>query len=92
MRFAEVYDPHHVFTMLHKARQVKHESVQIYIERLYAPAHDAFTKVDKVVVELQLMGFFIDGLYHDFLCVMVMTAHPKHFSLQYSLHWQNKIF
>ena len=26
VRFAEVNNPHHAFTMLHKARQVKHES------------------------------------------------------------------
>ena len=58
--------------MLHKARQVKNESVQVYAQRLYALANDAFTKVDKAVVELQLVAFFIDGLYHDFLCMKVM--------------------
>ena len=36
LRFADVNDPHHAFTMLHKARQVKHESVQVYAERLHA--------------------------------------------------------
>ena len=28
VRFEEVNDSHHTFTILHKARQVKHESVQ----------------------------------------------------------------
>ena len=50
-RFTEVNDSHHAFTMLCKARHVKHESVQVYTERLYALANDAFAKVDKAVVE-----------------------------------------
>ena len=33
---------------------------------LYVLANDAFAKVDKVVVESQLVGFFIGELYHDF--------------------------
>ena len=62
MRFAEVNVPHHAFTMLCKARQVKHESVQVYAERLYAFANVAFAKVDEALVESQLVGFVIDGL------------------------------
>ena len=77
VRFAEVNDSHHTFTMLSKARQSKYETVQIYAERLYALANDAFAKVDKVVVESQLVGFFIDGLYHDFLRMKVMRENPK---------------
>ena len=30
VRFAKVNDPHHAFVMLHKTRQVTHESVQVY--------------------------------------------------------------
>ena len=41
--------------------------------------NDAFAKVDKAVVESQLVGFFIDGLYHDFLCMKVMRENPKTF-------------
>ena len=51
VKCVEVNDPHYAFTMLHKARQVKHESVQVYAERLYSLANDAFTTVDKAVVE-----------------------------------------
>ena len=36
---------------------------QVYAERLYALAQDAFEKTDKALVESQLTGFFIDGLY-----------------------------
>ena len=46
---------------------------------LYALANDAFAKIDKVVVESQLFGFFIDGLYHDFLRMKVMRVNPKTF-------------
>ena len=51
VRFAEINGPHHAFMVLHKARQVKNESVQVYAERLYALANDAFIKVNKAVVE-----------------------------------------
>ena len=77
MRFAGVNVPHYTFTMLHKEMQVKHESVQVYAERLYALTNDAFTKVDKAIVELQLVRFFTDWLYHDFLHMKVMRKNPK---------------
>ena len=67
------------------------ESVQVYAKRLYALANDAFTKVDKAVVESQLAGFFIDRLYNDFLFMKVMRRIQNHCRLQYSLHWQKKI-
>ena len=77
--------------MLHKARQVKNEPVQVYAERLYALTNDAFTKVDKAVVESQLVRFYIDGLYHDFLCMKIMREHPKTFqaAVQSALAEQN---
>ena len=62
MQFVEVNDPHYAFTMLHKARQIRNESVQIYSEMFYALANGTFVKVDKAVIESQLVGFFIDGL------------------------------
>ena len=34
LRFTEVNDPHLAFTLLCKVRQVKHDSVQVYAERL----------------------------------------------------------
>ena len=77
--------------MLRKARQTKHETVQVYAERLYTLAHDAFAKLDKTVVESQLVGFFIDGLYHDYLRMKIMRENPKSFQMQSSLLWQNKI-
>ena len=49
------------------------------MQRLYTLANDAFAKVDKAVVESQLVGFFIDGLYHDFLHRKVMRENPKKF-------------
>ena len=57
MRLAEVNDPHHAFTMLCKARQVKNGSIQGCAERPYTLANDAFAEVDKVVVESQCVGF-----------------------------------
>ena len=64
---AEVNDPHHAFNMLHKARLVKKDSVQVYAERLYALANDAFAEVDKVFVESQLVGFSLMSCAMTFL-------------------------
>ena len=47
--------------------------------RLYALANDTITKVNKAVVDSQQDGFFIDGLYHDFLHMKVMKENPKAF-------------
>ena len=80
-----------VSQILCKARQTKSETVQVYAERLYALANDAFTKVDKGVVESQLVGFFIDGLIHDYLRMKVMREILKLFKLLYNLHMLNKI-
>ena len=52
-------------------------SVQVYAESLYALAKDAFTKVDKEDVKLQLVGIFIDGLHHDFLSIKVIEKIQK---------------
>ena len=84
-------DSHHSFTMLRKARQSKYETVQIYAERLYALANDAFVKMDKVFVESQLIGFFIDGLYHDFLRIKVMRENPRTFQAGVQSALLNKI-
>ena len=65
--------------MLHKARQTKHETGQVYAEQLYTLAHDTFAKLDKTVVESQLVDFFIDGLYHDYLHMKIMRENPKSF-------------
>ena len=79
IRFADVNDSHHAFTMLCKACQTKSETVQVYVERLYALANDTFAKVDKSVVESQLVSFFIDGLFHDYLRIKVMRGNPETF-------------
>ena len=49
IRFAEVCDSHHAFTMLHKARQTKSGTVQVYAERLYGIANDAFLRLIRVL-------------------------------------------
>ena len=53
--------------------------------------NDAFVKVDKAVVASQLVGFFIDRLYHDFLSMKVMRGNPKSFqaAVQSALAQQN---
>ena len=77
--------------MLHKAQQHKTETVQVYAERLYALVQDTFEKTDKALVESQLIEFFIDVLYYDFLHMKVMQEGPKTFqqAVQSALAEQN---
>ena len=72
MRFTEVNDLHHAFTMLHNARQVKDESREVYSERMYALANDAFAKVDKAIVESQLVGISL-------ICCSTHEGHERKF-------------
>ena len=48
---------------------------------LYTLANDAFAQIDKSLVKLQQVGFFIDGLYHDFLPIKLMKENPKSFQV-----------
>ena len=91
VRFADANDPHHAFTMLCKAMQVKYRSVHFYTEMLYTLANDALTNVDKTLIESQLVGFVTDWLYHDFLHMKVMRENPKPFqaAVQSALAEQN---
>ena len=58
---------------------------------MYALAEDALEKTDKALVESHLIGFFIDGLYYDFLHIKVMREGPKTFqqAIQSALTEQN---
>ena len=76
--------------MLCNARQTKSKAVQICADRLYASANDAFAKVDKGVVESQLVDFFIYGVFHDYLRMEVMREILKLFRILYNLHGLNK--
>ena len=58
---------------------------------MYALAQNAFENTDKALVESQLIGFFIVGLYYDFSCMTVMQEGPKTFqqAVQLALAEQN---
>ena len=68
-RFAEITDSQHAFMLLRKVKQAPHENVQLFAERLLALAEEAFAGQPGglPIVETQLIGFFIDGLAHDYL-------------------------
>ena len=54
--------------------------------------HDICTKVNKAVAELQLVGIFIDGLYHYFLHMKVMRENPKTFQATVQSAWAEQNF
>ena len=65
-------------------RQTKQKlglTVQVYTESLFALAREAFTgqQMGLGTVESQMIGFFVDGLYHDFLKMKVMHDNPNTF-------------
>ena len=77
-RFAEILDPQHAFVLLQNAKQRPHENVKIYAERLLSVAEEAFTGQNGGVatIERPLVGFFVDGLVHDYLKIRVMRENP----------------
>lgn len=77
-RFAEISDPQHAFMLLRKVKQKSDENVQLFAERLLTLAEEAFTGQNGGIaaIERQLVGFFIDGLAHDYLKMKVMRENP----------------
>lgn len=73
-RFAEVTDTQYALSLLRKVKQKSGESIQVYAERLLALAEDAFD--DLGAANQQLVGFFIDGLWQDYMKMKVMRKNP----------------
>ena len=92
-RFAEISDHMQAFSLLKKIKQGPSENVQLFAERLLALARDAFQGQDgnNVAVERQLIGFFVDGLHHDYLRMKVMRDNPDNFqqAVRAALNEQN---
>ena len=55
--------------------------MQVYAKRLFALAQEAFAGQQGSfgAVESQMIGFFVDGLYHDFLKMRVICDDPNTF-------------
>ena len=91
--FAEITDSQHAFLLLRKCKQKQGESVQIFAERLLALAEEAYANESSgaKIIDRQLVGFFIDGLYHDYLKLKVMRENPDNFqtAIQIAQNEQN---
>lgn len=91
-RFAEVTDQMHAFTLLRQVKQNSDENVQIYAERLLMLGKESFPPgTDRLTIERQLIGFFIDGLLNDGLKIKLMRDNPATFqaAVQTALQEQN---
>ena len=90
LRSAEVCDPHHALSLMHKARQNKSETVQVSAERLCTLTYDAFVETQQSSGEVTVGGFFIDALYHH-LQIKIIKENPKMFqaAIQFALKEQN---
>ena len=81
MRFAEITDPQHALSLLRHIKQKPHENVQIFSERILDIALDAFANQfaqpgGRQAIELQLVGYFQDGLESDIIKMRVMRVNP----------------
>jgi len=78
-RFAEIRDSQHAFALLRNIKQGHNENLQVFGERILALAEEIITEGqgDIAVLESQLIGFFIDGLNHDYLKMKVMRENPR---------------
>ena len=74
--FSEVEDRSYALSLLRQVKQKRDESVQIYAERLISLAEDAYQEAANTTelgqIERQLVCYFTDGLYYDFLKMKVM--------------------
>ena len=86
IRFGEVIDMQHAFTLLRQLKQKPEENVQIYAQRLIALAEQAFAgETNSGIYEQQMIGFFVDGLHSDQVRIRVMRANPQTFNSAVSI-------
>ncbi len=82
-RFAEITDAQHAFMILQTVKQTHGESVQMYAERLLNLAEEAYAELvgdgNGRAIERQLVGFFTNGLAHDYL-KLKMLRKPRYTS------------
>jgi hypothetical protein len=81
-RFAEITDNQQALAMLRKMKQGENEPVQVYSERLWRIAEDAYPKnmgspETKALVEKQLVDIFGDGLYHSYMRMKLLREDPR---------------
>lgn len=78
-RFAEIAVPEQALRMLRNMKQMKDENVQCYAERVLSVATDALmVNPDGMqAYELQVIGYFSEGLYYDYMQFKLLREKPK---------------
>ena len=72
VRFSEVTDAQHAIMLLRKVQQKLGETVQVYAERLFTLAEDAYPAQQGVAVQRLQIYIFVDGLQEDQLKLKVL--------------------
>ena len=81
--FSDVTDAEHARALLRTVKQGPHESVTIYVERLYNLAQEAYkigslmTPEGRSIVARQLINHFVEGLAEDSMKMKVMRRNPQ---------------
>ena len=71
-------DQQHAMLLLRrKVKQKSGEGIQVYAERLISLGDDAFRGQPNDIKELQLIGYFIDGLAQYLLKLKIMRDNPR---------------
>ena len=79
-RFTEDIDKSYALWLLGRIRQERNENVQIYAEQLLNLADfqgEGQNLAELAPIERQLVGFFTDCLYYDYLKIKVMRENPE---------------
>ncbi|CAG2214182.1 unnamed protein product [Mytilus edulis] len=78
-RYGHIPDASYAFELLNKVNQKIGENVPIFGERILTLATDAFRgqDINQPIVQLQLVNFFINGLYQDYLRMKIMRENPQ---------------
>ena len=62
--------------VLRQVKQRQGQSIQVYAGSLMALGDEAFPHQVHAATDQQLIGFFIDGLLHDYMKMKVMRDNP----------------
>ena len=82
LRFNDVADTQHALALLMKVRQNRGETVPAYAERVHVLAAEAFPNpitLQLPAVQTQLVGYFQNGLLHDYAKMKLMRSNPADF-------------
>jgi hypothetical protein len=75
-RFGEISDAQHALTLLRSVKQKSGENIQLFAERLFLLADEAYHGANNAAIERQMTEIFIDGLKDEHLKLKLLRERP----------------